>query len=423
MGTAVRPDELELWLKTAMRAQIANANKGIQKVKNDVETQISSLKEIVTDLAAKSEKDSAEKRNDRAMYKAAKGVARMCLELQNLLAAAVLGDPQTHEGLKRFTDTTAKLASDAAKTRDRWIGQIRPYYILDMMSLNGSIDKLRRLGEQTWGLFSKDGGLLRGLEEIHARVEKIQELENSLQTQIGECERVTSEANKLAPQISDAERMIGSLGSNPKIAELRKIDERLRELRGELLTLGFRRLGRPLRKLEAMTGRGEHPMAPEVRERLSEYLKRPFTTFIHEEDGYPSLKSILRSMQRAVERKKLLLKQREERKVLERIDNVAEKNSLDRIHREAATLLNERRTYLQDPECRELVRAHKQGRQDLKSLRSKQTDLEHRFKLLSEKAEALRNSIGQFTRDTEQLVEKLTKKPVMIELDQHGRSI
>jgi len=89
MGTAVRPDELELWLKTAMRAQIANASKGIQKVKNDVETQISSLKEIVTDLAAKSEKDSAEKRNDRAMYKAAKAVARMCLELQNLLAAAV----------------------------------------------------------------------------------------------------------------------------------------------------------------------------------------------------------------------------------------------------------------------------------------------------------------------------------------------
>jgi len=417
MGTAVRPDELELWLKTAMRVQIAHANKGIQKVKNDVETQTASLKEIVSDLAAKSEKDSAEKRNDRAMYKSAKGVARMCLELQDLLAAAVLGDPQTHEGLRRFSDTTAKLASDAAKTRDRWIGQIRPYYILDMMSLNASIDKLRRLGEQTWGLFSKEGGLLRSLEEIHAKVGKIQELENSLQTQIGECERATSEANSLAPQISDAERIMGSLVSNPRIAELRKIDDRLRELRGELLTLGFRRLGRPLRKLEAMTGRGEYPIAPEIRERLSEYLKRPFTTFIHEEDGYPFLKAILRSMRQAVERKKLLLKQREERKVLERIDNVAEKNSLDRIHREAATLLNERRTYLQDPECVELVRAYRQGKKDLKSLRSKQTDLEHRSKLLSEKAEALKNSIVQFTRDTEQLAERLAKKPVRIELD------
>ena len=423
METTVRPDELELWLKTAMRIQIANADKGIQKAKNDVEAQIASLKEIVTDLAAKSEKDSTEKRNDRAMYKAAKAVARMCLELQDLLTPAVLGDPQTYEGLKRFSDTTGRLASEATKARDGWIGQIRPYYILDMMSLNASIDKLRRLGEQTWGLFSKDGGLLRSLEEIHTRVEKIQELENSLQAQIGDCKRATGEANSLAPQISDAERMIGSLGSNPRIVELRKIDDRLRELRGELLTLGFRRLGRPLRKLEAMTGRGEYPMAPEVRERLSEYLKRPFTTFIHEEDGYPSLKSILRSMQQAVERKKLLLKQREERKVLERIDNVAEKNSLDRIHREAATLLNERRTYLQDPECLELVRAYRQGKQDLKSLHSKQTDLEHRSKLLSEKAEVLRNSIVHFTRETEQLAEKLAKKPVRIELDQHGRLI
>jgi hypothetical protein len=423
MGTAVRPDELEPWLKTAMRSQIANANKGIQKAKNDVETQISSLKEIVADLAAKSWKDSTEKRNDRAMYKAAKAVARMCLELQDLLTATVLGDPQTYDGLKRFSDTTAKLASDAAKTRDRWIGQIRPYYILDMMSLNASIDKLRRLGEQTWGLFSKDGGLLRSLEEIHARVEKIQELENLLQTQIGDCKRATSEANSLAPQISNAERMIGSLGSTPKIAELRKIDVRLRELRGEVLALGFRRLGRPLRKLETMTGRDEYPMAPEVRESLSEYLKRPFTTFIHEEEGYPSLKSILRSMQQAVERKKLLLKQREERKVLERIDNVAEKSSLDKIHREAAALLSERRTYLQDPECLELVRAYRQGKQDLKSLQTKHTDLEHRSNLLSEKAEVLRNSLVQFTRETEQLAEKVANKPVKIELNQYGPNI
>ena len=42
-----------------------------------------------------------------------------------------------------------------------------------------------------------------------------------------------------------------------------------------------------------------------------------------------------------MEQKKLLLKQREERKVLERIDNVAEKNSLHGIHQEATKLLSE----------------------------------------------------------------------------------
>lgn len=164
-------------------------------------------------------------------------------------------------------------------------------------------------------------------------------------------------------------------------------------------------------------------MAPEVREKLSEYLKRPFTTFIHETDGYPSLKSVLKDMRQAVERKKLLLKQREERKVLERIHNVADKNSLDNTHHEATRLLSERRKYLQDSECRELVHAYKQKKLDLKRLQSQQEDLEHRSKLLSDKAEALRSSLGQFTKETEQLAEKLAKKPVKVELDQSGLSV
>jgi hypothetical protein len=423
MESTVELDELEPWLKDALRVQISNADKAIEKAKNDVEAQISSLKGVTVDLIAKSEKDSEEKRDNRAMYKAARAVARMCLELQDLLAGNASGDPHSYEGLKQLSDTTSKLSSNAARVRDRWIGHIRPYYILDTMSLNASIEKLRRLGEQTWALFNRDGGLLRHLEETHVRVEKIHDLENSLRKQIAECKRITDEASSLNSQVSDTQRQVESLAGNPKIADLRKIDNRLRELRGEVLALGFRRLGRPLRKLEAMAGRGEYPMAPEVREKLSEYLKRPFTTFIHETEGYPSLKSVLKDMRQAVERKKLLLKQREERKVLERIDNVADKNGLDKIHREATRLLIERRKYLQDSECRELVLAYKHKRLDLKRLKSQQEDLEHRSKVLSDKAEAFRSSLVQFTKETEQLAEKLAKKPVKIEFDQSILSV
>jgi len=254
MENVVALDALEPWLRDTLRTQIANTEKAIRKAQSDAEAQVSSLKEMVTDLAGKSYRDSDEKRNDRAMYKAARAAGRMCLELQDLLAIDNPEDPHSYEGLKQFSDTTAKLANDAARVRDRWIGHIRPYYILDMMSLNASIDKLRRLGEQTWDLFSKDGSLLRRLEEIHTRIEKIQDLERSLQKQMTECEQLAHEAGELAPQISDAAGQMESLAANPKIAGLRKIDNRLRELRGELLASGFRRLGRPLRKLETMAG-------------------------------------------------------------------------------------------------------------------------------------------------------------------------
>ena len=416
MEDAVKPKELEPWLKEALRAQIGTAEKAVQKAKNDIEAQVASLKEVVDDLLRKSEKDSVEKRNDRAAYKAARAVGRMCLDLQNLLSAPLLGDPQRYEGLKQFSDDVTRRANDAARMRDRWLGYIRPYYILDMMSLNASIEKFRRLADQTWGIFGKEGGLLRRLEEIHDRIEKIEELEKSLQEQLDERDRAIDEVNILDPQISETERLVESLASNPKIAELKKIDSRLKEIRAEVLASGFRRLGRPLRKLEAMAGRGEYPLAPEVRQNLSEYLKRPFTTFIHEEEGYPSLKSVLRNLQQAVERKKLLLKQREERKVLERIDGVAEKNVLEGMHREATTLLAERRKYLKDPECLEVVRAYRQEKQDLKNLQSKYADLQNRSKLLSEKVKTLKNALTQLAKETALLAEKLANRPVRIEL-------
>jgi len=417
METVVRPDELEFWLKDTIRAQIASANKAIEKNRTDTETQISSLKEVILDLTRKSDKDTAEKRNDRAMYKSARAATRMCLELQDLVTANTPTDPHSHEGLKQFSEITTKLSGDATRIRERWIGQIRPYYILDMMSVNASIDKLRRLGEQTWGLFSKEGNLLRQLEEIHSRTEKIRDLAESLKKQMEECKRISDNVESIKPQIADAERQLGLLAANPEITELRKIDSRMRELRQDLLASGFRRLGRPLRKLEAMSGRGEFPMAPEAREKLSEYLRRPFTTFIHEDEGYPFLKSILKSMQQAVEQKKLLLKQREERKVLERITNVTEKNNLDGIHLEATKLLSQRKTYLHDPKCLEVIRNYRQKREDLKTLQTQNSDLEHRSKLLSDKTETLRDSLLHFTRDTEQLAEKLAKRPIKIEVE------
>jgi chromosome segregation ATPase len=78
---------------------------------------------------------------------------------------------------------------------------------------------------------------------------------------------------------------------------------------------------------------------------------------------------------------------------------------------------------LQDPECRELVLAYKQKKLDLKRLQSQHEDLEHRSKLLWDKAGTLRSSLVQFTKETEQLAEKMAKKPVKLELDEGSLSV
>ena len=414
MEDTVEPKDLESWLRHALRNQVNNAEKAIQKVKGDVEAQIASLNEITADLLTKSDRDCAEKRNDKAVYKSARAVNRMCQELQNLSSGFSLPEPQSHEGLKQFSDGVAKHGADAAKTRDRWIAQIRPYYILDMMSLNASIEKLRRLGDQAWEVFSKEGGLLRGIEEIHDRAQKMQDHEQSLRRQREEHSQILAELDKVEPQINETQDAIESLAIDPKLAELRKIENRMSELRGELLASGFRRLGRPLRRLESMSSRGEYPMPPEVRERLAEYLKKPFTTFIHETEGYPSLRSVLRTMQDAVGNRKLVLKHREERKVLERIHNVTERNVLTGIHNEATDLLAERERYLRDPTCVDLVKGYRLKTQQLKDLKSKRSGLVRQLDSHAERIQTSRSALSQFVRETELLSQKLTKRPIRI---------
>jgi len=416
MEDAVSPNNLEPWLRQTLRAQITTAEKAIQKIKADVDAQVTSLQEIVKDLQEKSERDSAEKRNDRAAYKAARAVGRMCEELHGLLSDAVITNPTSYEGLKQFGEGASKLATDTARIRDSWIRHIRPYYILDMMSLNAAVEKFCRLGDQAWNIFSKEGHLLRSLEEARTKAQKIEDLNISLHGAIDERDQVTDEIKKLGPQIQEAERLIESLSVDPKIAGLKKIDSRLRELRGELLASGFRRLGRPLRKLEAMAGRGEYPLVSETRESLSAYLKRPFTTFISEGEGYPGLKAILRSLRDALQRKKLVLKHREERKVLERINNVTEKDALLRIHHEATALVAERRRYLQDPECLQVVHSYKSNKRNLKDLQSKHADLENRSKQVSDKVDSLKGSLIQLGKETGLFAERLTKRRVKVEL-------
>jgi len=414
MEDIVDPRDLESWLRHTLRNQINTADKAIHKVKADVEAQIVSFNEITADLLKKSDRDCTEKRNDKAVYKSARAVNRMCQELQGLSSDFSLSEPQSYEGLKQFSDSVVKLGTDAAKTRERWTAQIRPYYILDMMSLNASIEKLRRLGDQGWDVFSKEGALLRGIEEIHDRVQKMQDLEQSLRGQREEHSRILAELDKVEPQINATQDAIESLASDPKLAELRKIEDRMTELRGELLASGFRRLGRPLRKLESMGARGEYPMSPEVREKLAEYLKKPFTTFIHEIEGYPSLRSVLRNLQDAVGLRKLVLKQREERKVLERIHNVTERNVLNSIHNEATSLLAERERYLQDPTCIELVKAYRLKRQQLKDLKSKRASLVRQLNSHAERIQTSGNAFSQFVRETELFSQKMTKRPIKI---------
>ena len=304
------------------------------------------------------------KRQNRAQYRAAKAVARLTTLIPGLCKDFNIPATKDSTSLRGLQREISKLASEAARTREEWLRQIRPYYILDMMTLGGNIDKLRRLSEELHNFLMGRGAILRSLEELDDKLsslKKSQTLKETAASQRHSIEQKIDETNHVGESLK---AQFDEIRRNPRIVNFLEADSELRKLRSELIWRGFSRLGRPLKKLISISERGDYPLPVEVRESTKEYVRRPFATFLTEEDGYPRLKSVMSALSGAVTTGKLALKGREAKKVVERSDQIISGNSLGTIHENARGRKKAYDQFLADAETAALVR-------ELKSLRKR----------------------------------------------------
>ena len=379
---------------------------------------VNSLRDFCAQLAHKGEQEMEAKRENRAQYRAAKAVARLTTIIPGLCKDFNLPTSKDSTSLRGLQRETSKLASEAARTREEWLRQIRPYYILDMMTLGGNIDKLRRLGEELHNFLMGRGAILHSLEELDDKLsslKKSQSLKETASSQRHSVEEKIAETNRVGKSLK---AQFDEIRRNPRIVEFLEADSELRKLRSELIWRGFSRLGRPLKKLISISERGDYPLSTDVRESTKEYVRRPFATFLTEENGYPRLKSVMSALSGAVSTEKLALKGREAKKVIERSEQIVSGNSLGTIHENARERKKAYDRFLADPETAALVH-------QLKHLRRKGREnhaLREEFK--SELQRALDNEkraeeqINAILRDIESFSRKISGEDLKVQLSQ-----
>jgi hypothetical protein len=363
MNQQVPIGEVHDWLRKSISSNLSQAERERDKIISEISRALESLTQTCGQLSQKAERDM-EKRENRAEYRATKAVVRLTAIVSDMCKSVGNSSATDTASLRILQRQTSKLASEAAGSRQEWLRQIRPYFIIDMMTLGGHIDKIKRLGEELHNFLIGRGALLRSLEELDEKLGAYSKLalsrltassqKQSLQRQVGEAleedKRLRAEAEKTRV--------------NPRMKEYIQIDSELRSLRGELLRTGFSRLGRPLRRLISISERGDYPLPIEVREKTKEYATKPFTTFLKEDNGYPHLKTVLTALKNAVSTGKLALKQREAKKVIERAEQAVEGQSLTRLHAKSTELKRAHDLLLADTQAAALV-------QQLKDIRRK----------------------------------------------------
>lgn len=369
--------KLQDWLRKSLSSSISQAERERDKLVAEISHGLDSVSEFCAQLSRKAAQDMESKRENRAQYRAAKAVARLTTLIPEMYKGFTVPSDKDSTALRNLQREISKLASEAARTRETWLRQIRPYYIIDMMTLGGNIDKLRRLSDELHNFLMGRGSLLHSLEELDQKLDSLSKLEaskdsasrlrQSLEERVRETERVDKSLRE----------QVDGIRQNPKMKDYMQVDAELRMLRGELIHTGFSRLGRPFKKLISISERGDYPLPIDVRDSAKEYVKKPFATFLSESDGYPRLKAVMSALSRAVSSGKLALKAREAKKVDERTEQVVSGNSLAKLHEKSREGKRAHDQFLADPETAALVqqlrdvmrkgRANRMAHKELKS--------------------------------------------------------
>jgi len=359
----VQIEELEGWLRHTLASKLTQAERERDKLLADVVKAVNALPEYCNQLSKKAEQDMESKHDNRAQYKAAKTLSRLTTLIADMCKSVSVPNEKDTVALRALQRELSKTASEGARIRGEYLNQIRPFYIIDTMTLGGNIDKLRRLSDELHNFLMGRGALLKSFEDLDEKLKsmgKVRSIRDSVSAQRKTVEEKLADATKTDGHLR---QQVDEIRQNQKMKEYIRIDRELRNLRVELLRTGFSRLGRPLRKLASLSERGSYPLPLEVRESTKEYLRRPFATFINEQEGYPKLKSVISALSQAVASGKLALKQREAKKVTDRTEQVVSHNSLLAIQTKAKNLKQKYDQCMIDSETASLVQEMKRLRQ------------------------------------------------------------
>src|SRR3972149_8433372 len=173
MSEQVPVTKLRDWLRKSLASELSQAEREREKILSEIARALNMLPQTCVQLSRKAEQDMEMKRDNRAQYRASKAVVRLTNVITDLCKSITIASSKDSTSLRNLQRETSKLASEAARSREEWLRQIRPYYIIDMMTLGGNIDKVRRLEEELHNFLLGRGALLRSLEELNEKLDSL----------------------------------------------------------------------------------------------------------------------------------------------------------------------------------------------------------------------------------------------------------
>ena len=411
--TQIKLLEVKQWLSKDTNALIeplqAKALSLLKEIKERVHDATGSSQKILHN--SQSEMDKSNPKTHRF----ARNANKFAEGLINTLDALKVSDSTEYESIRLLCDDLEKTCANVDQLRRSAYPYISPYFIFDRRRLDVFIKRLYDISKEMRVFLTSKYAAVKTVDDAYSHVDKlVQTLDQTKQNDqnLRQTEEKMLALEKAITETKDKLLLVRSKG---EFHELNKLDQRVDQLRTEVKH-SLRYLQKPFYKLQSLSRSGEVAVPPDELRKLEEYLQDPLTALAAEDNGYPTLKSILKKLETTMAQGKLKLKATRLRKAQDQTDAVLNKNTLDQLQRNGREALIQRRQLMSSEATRALQSELTQLQEQLETLQKDYELTAARNKALKSDQTKLRERTEHLRKELEGQVLQVTRKNVQIVL-------
>jgi len=318
-----------------------------------------------------------------------------------------------YERLQAFCEELEKTFASLEQLRRGAYPYISPYFIFDRRRLDVSLKRLYDISKELRGFLTTKYTKAKTVEDTYSLVDRLlQTINETKQNQ--ENRKLTDEKERmLEKEIVETRQKIAQIEAKAELNELNKLNQEMDELT-ENVKQSLRYLQKPFFKLQSLARTSEVAIPLDEMNKLGDYLSDPYLALATEEDGYSTLKNILRKLDATIAQGKLKLKSTRLRKARDQINSILSKDSLIQLQTNCKETLSQRKQLLGSETIITLQNQQKQLQNKLKELQKENEFVSSKSKMLENEQGKLRERTEYLKKELEKNIFQLTSKSVQI---------
>ncbi len=221
-------EEYGPWISNELDDQLRSIRTKAAKLVDEAKRAASDAESFYEDLGRKGDRDMATKK-DAASYRAARLIGHGAHEADARVKEIVIPNDTNWESLKIVKDSLSVASRSIRDLRDSTARELSGFYILDMRSFGGALDRIVKSGERLATFLEGEGSKLQRARTMTSIVESIKTARGDLEEKARELGSVRKESDGLGRSQSELTAKVDHLEADPNLREVLDIEKELRK--------------------------------------------------------------------------------------------------------------------------------------------------------------------------------------------------